>query len=70
MDGSIGQSTTPIIHDGPFLRSGPSGQIWNLVGKLKRDHFYLLTDAGACGDRPDLLERQKEAFKGGRSEDT
>jgi len=63
MDGSVGQTTSPVISDGPFLRSGTSGQVWNVVGKLKKDHYYLLVDAGAVSENLGLAEREAQMWR-------
>ena len=63
MDGSVGQTTSPVISDGPFLRSGPSGQVWNVTGKIKKDTYYWLVEAGPIEDWPSLQAEEKEVWK-------
>jgi len=46
-----------------YLRSGPSGQVWNVTGKIKKDTYYWLVEAGPIADWPSLQAEEKEAWK-------
>jgi len=59
----VGQSTTGVFTEGPFLRTGLSGQVWNVTGKVKKDTYYGLIELGPVGERPELEAAEKKFWK-------
>lgn len=39
----VGEASPVIV---ATIRTGPSGQIWDLIGKLKKDTYYGLVEIG------------------------